>query len=110
MIGKKGADGQVAIMDEMVASSSLGMRMQHRKDSLLQRPSVWIVDSATPLAAAVLAAPMRNEWPEKWVESMPAVLSVDLNQDIRACLDRGEPFSRMKSATWELGFTSHEVS
>ena len=35
--------------------------MYHLYESLAQRPRVWIVESAMPLAAAVVAAPMRNE-------------------------------------------------
>ncbi len=40
-------------------------------------PKACKVESSTPLAAAVLAAPIRNECPVKKDESTPAALRVD---------------------------------
>ena len=36
--------------------------MYVRKQSLFQRPSCWMSQRGNPAAAAVVAAPIRNEW------------------------------------------------
>ena len=48
------------------ARCSLGVRIYCRKAALCQQPSVWIVESSTPAAAAVVAAPIRKLWPAYW--------------------------------------------
>lgn len=84
-------------MVDIAANSSLGIRMYLLNESLFHRPRDWIVESATPLAAATLAAPIRNECPEKREASIPAAESVDLSHDTSALLDSGDPSSCMKS-------------
>ena len=49
--------------------------MYLRKQSDAHLPRVWIVESGLPLAAAVVAAPILNEWPESRVQSIPAAAS-----------------------------------
>ena len=49
-----------------------GMHTYDKYAELFQRPRVWIVESSTPLAAAVVAAPMRKLWPEYNELSKPA--------------------------------------
>ena len=57
---------------ERAARFSGGIRTYDKYAELFQRPRVWIVEFSTPLAAAVVAAPMRKLWPEYNELSKPA--------------------------------------
>ena len=52
-----------------------------------------MVESSIPFAAAVLAAPILNECPEKKDASIPAILKVDFNQSTKTGLDSGDPLA-----------------
>ena len=61
-------------------------------DSLFHLPKVCIVESAIPLAAAVVAAPIRKECPEKLSHFTPALDKADLSPFTSCDLVNGEPF------------------
>ena len=48
---------------DIAASRPFGVCMYCRNAALCHLPSVWIVESAIPTIAAVVAAPIRKLWP-----------------------------------------------
>lgn len=66
----------------------LGMRMYPLYESLLHLPSACMVASAMPRTAAVVAAPIWIEWPEKCVQSTPAVGNISHSLFISFCLEK----------------------
>ena len=56
-----------------------------------------MVSSPIPLMAAVVAAPIQKECPEKCVASIPAVAKVSLSHDTRNVRVNGCPSGRMNS-------------
>ena len=82
--------------DEMLANLLYGSRMYRLYKSLLHLPSVCIVASGTPLAEAVVAAPIRKDRPEQWVQSMPAFVRVVRRDEISACWVKSEPLLSIK--------------
>ena len=48
---------------DMEAKFCLGVRMYLVYESLDHHPRIWIVASLMPRDAAVVAAPIRKEWP-----------------------------------------------
>ena len=78
------------------ASSCWGIRMYLWNALLAHLTRVSMVESLTPFAAAVVAAPIRNEWPEYLDGLIPVAANADQRRSIGFCCVSGRTSSVQK--------------
>ena len=82
----------VAMALEVFLMVTSDTRMYLRKQSLAQRPMLWMRYLGTPMAAAVDAAPIRSEWED--MLAVPFVVSCKIR--FTSDLVRYVPLAKMK--------------
>ena len=80
--------------------SDLGIRMYCSKAELAQRPNDLMIELCTPAAAAVVAAPIQNEWPLNCDGLMPALVRVECSIFRNFGFARGEAVFSHKQQAW----------